>query len=274
MTEKASTERLRGVSETLLMPLWARAAELDRPAPLVRDVRARQLLEAIDYDFEKFVEAHVDTVGYCVRAVIVDDLVQRFLVEYPDATVVEMGVGLDARFDRIDNQRARWFELDLPETIELRRQLIEETPRRTMLEGSVLERDWLAVLPEGEPTKRLFVADGLFYFMTRRQVADLFRDIADAFPGSQIVFDCQSPMYLYYCNRRHPLKDSQLVFSLTWISDIERWDPRFRVKEYVGFGDSPEYDRLMPRFSLVTRIARRFFPPLRHMFKITRVELG
>jgi O-methyltransferase involved in polyketide biosynthesis len=52
---------LQGVSETLLMRLWARAGELDRPEPVVRKVRAREFLGAIDCDFEKFVEVRVDT---------------------------------------------------------------------------------------------------------------------------------------------------------------------------------------------------------------------
>lgn len=273
MIDKVNAGRLSGVSETLLMPLWARAAECDRAAPILQDRRAKEFLSAIDYDFDKFVKAGVDQVGYCVRAAIVDALVAEFLQSYPDGTVVEMGVGLDARFDRLDNGQVQWFELDLPETIELRHALIDETERRRLLAGSVLERDWFSQLKESRPNNIMFVADGLFYFMTREQVAQLFRDIADVFPGSQVVFDCQSPLYLYYCNLRHPLEDSKLEFSLSRMKEIERWDARFRVKRCVGFGDSPLYAPFMARFSLMTRIARRLFPPLRHMFRIAEVEL-
>lgn len=44
--------------------------------------------------------------------------------------VVALSEGLETQFWRLDNGRARWLTVDLPETIELRRRLRPHGPRR------------------------------------------------------------------------------------------------------------------------------------------------
>jgi O-methyltransferase involved in polyketide biosynthesis len=53
-----------------------------------------------------------------------DRRTQAFLARVPAAVVVHIGCGLDTRFERVDNGQVEWYGLDLPEVIELRRQLI------------------------------------------------------------------------------------------------------------------------------------------------------
>lgn len=42
---------LSGIPETLLVALWARAAETLRATPLIRDGKAVEMVGQIDYDF-------------------------------------------------------------------------------------------------------------------------------------------------------------------------------------------------------------------------------
>jgi len=46
-----------------------------------------------------------------------DRFARNFLDKNPTATVVYIGCGLDARFQRLDNGKVRWFDLDLPDVI-------------------------------------------------------------------------------------------------------------------------------------------------------------
>ncbi|MEM8504361.1 MAG: class I SAM-dependent methyltransferase [Cyanobacteria bacterium P01_D01_bin.1] len=79
--------------------------------------------------------------GATIRTRLFDQDVQSFLSEYPTGTVVETGCGLNTRFERLDNGQAQWFDLDLPDSLALRRQFFQDQPRRTMLEASILETD-------------------------------------------------------------------------------------------------------------------------------------
>ena len=49
--------------------------------------------------------------------------------------------GLDSRFERVDNGQVEWYDLDLPEVIELRQKLVGgEGARYHLLKYSVLDQ--------------------------------------------------------------------------------------------------------------------------------------
>jgi O-methyltransferase involved in polyketide biosynthesis len=130
------------VQETLLIPLLGRAAETRRSGGLINDPRAVEIVNQLDYDFSKWKKSQ-SLAGCVLRTRMFDDDVRDFLAHNPDGTVVEIGCGLNTRFERLDNGQAQWFDLDLPDTIALRRQFFEDVPRRTMIAASVLDSGWV-----------------------------------------------------------------------------------------------------------------------------------
>ena len=136
------TVDLGPVQETLLIPLLGRAVETRKDNGLIHDEKAVHIVESLDYDFSKW-EKSKSLSGATIRTRMFDDDVQSFLADYPTGTVVEIGCGLNTRFERLDNGQAQWFDLDLPDSLALRRQFFQDQPRRTMLEASVLETDWM-----------------------------------------------------------------------------------------------------------------------------------
>ena len=241
-------------------PAFGAAQEARRADPILRDVKATDIIESLQYDFRVFEQAKIDQVGLCSRAAIIDDLARQHLTEHPRATVVEIGAGLDTRFDRLDNGTARWFELDLPDVIAVRRRFFTETDRRSFLASSVLETTWLTAVPADASASLLLVAEGVFYFIEREQLQSLFSRLADRFPGARLIFDSISPFYRRIANFRHPLSGSRLIWSLRDIREIERWDSRLKVEQSVGFGDWPYYARQYFRFPRLYRFARPFTP--------------
>jgi O-methyltransferase involved in polyketide biosynthesis len=75
-------------------------------------------------------------------AIELDELVNKFIAENPDCVVVNIACGLDTRFYRVDNGRITWYNLDLPETIEVRNQIFEATERVSNIGISVLDSLW------------------------------------------------------------------------------------------------------------------------------------
>ena len=185
------------VQETTLIPLWARAIENERSEPILRDAKAAKMVASIDYDFDKFAKGRATQIGCCLRASILDEWVREYLARYPDGTVVEIGAGLDTRFDRLDNGRVTWFELDLPDVVDLRRRFFEETDRRRFISESVLAPGWIGPVreaAEAAPAPVMFVAEGVLMYFEESQVRQLFRTIAAGFPGSAFAFDAMSPL--------------------------------------------------------------------------------
>ena len=94
---------LSGVPETLLIPLYCRAVENQRPDALVKDERAVDLMNRLDYDFSQVKFSAIDVLFTIMRVREFDRRTRDFLTAHPDGTVVSIGCGLDTRFDRVDN---------------------------------------------------------------------------------------------------------------------------------------------------------------------------
>lgn len=180
------TVSLGEVQETLLIPLYGRAHDAQRKDSILRDSKAIELVAAIDYDFTKF--RGPSLAGSVLRASIFDEYVRGFLAEHPDGTVVDLGCGLSTRFDRLDNGRLRWFDLDLPDTMALRRKFFADSDRYTMIEGSILDSAWFEqVRGDGNPV--FLLSEAVLLYFPAETVRGTLEGLARAFPGSRLAID-------------------------------------------------------------------------------------
>jgi O-methyltransferase involved in polyketide biosynthesis len=179
--------RLGAVQETLFIPLAARARETQRKRPVLRDPKATEMVQSIDYDAAKYGGGVGGSVTV-LRTAIIDFWVRSFLAAHPAGTVIEIGTGLNTRFERVDNGQVHWFDLDLPDTIELRRAFFADTSRRRMVAASVLDQDWLPAVAQSRGPY-FFVADGVLVYLPEEQVTATLTRIAEQFPGALIALD-------------------------------------------------------------------------------------
>ncbi|WNI21021.1 class I SAM-dependent methyltransferase [Streptomyces sp. ITFR-16] len=217
--------RLGTVQETLLIPLYGRALDAQARRPILGDAEALRMVERIDYDFEKF--RGPSLVGSVLRSAIFDGWVRRFLSEHPDGTVVELGAGLGTRSRRLDNGRARWFDLDLPDTVELRRRFLRDSPRTTTLAASVLETDWFEQVADGGGPY-FFVSEAVLLYLDEGQVRSVVEALTGRFPGSDLSFDTGGGAMMRNQDRNPVFKSVDA--RMTWTCDdpkaLEAWGRR------------------------------------------------
>ena len=220
---------LSEVAETLLITLYIRATESQRPDALIKDERAEALVRQLDPETLRKTLALTEGTGRLVlilKSREFDRFAQDFLRRHPDAVVVHIGCGLDTRFERVDNGQVEWYDLDLPEVIDLRRELIGcERERYHLLVGSVLEDAWLNAVEAHRPRPFLFLAEGVFMYFTEAQVKALVLRLKEHFPGAELVFDAYSPFMRWAHNLRVIRKriGAHLNWDLRHSQDLERW---------------------------------------------------
>jgi O-methyltransferase involved in polyketide biosynthesis len=277
MTAKVPV-KLGTVQETLLVPLWARARECDEPRPVLHDPRSREILAALDYDFSPLDTARASQLGCCVRGAQVDRWVRAFLAEHPEGTVIELGVGLNSRFERVDNGRARWFELDLPDAIELRREFFEDTPRRTMLSGSALGDDWLEQVRAHSQGPWFIASEGVLVYLAPEEVRVLFERTADALPGARLAYDSMSPLVLRHQRRHDAMRhfEAQFTWSVGDARDVEAWDPRYRIIDSRSFYHMlyAHPRRLPAYYRYLGPLLGAVYPPLKRAYHVNLMQLG
>jgi methyltransferase (TIGR00027 family) len=256
------TPDLSGVAETLLITLYIRATESQRPDALIKDERAEALIHQFDQETLRKTLALTEDTGRVVmilKSRDFDRFVQDFLRRHPDAVVVHIGCGLDTRFERLcserpDNARVDWYDLDLPEVIELRRKLIGgEGTRHHFLACSVLEDAWLEAVETHRQRPFLFLAEGVFMYFTEAQVKSLVLKLKERFPGAELVFDADSPFMRLAHNLRVTRKriGAHLHWDLKHSQDLEGWGDGIRLLDECFPFQYPEVD---PRRALRVRL--------------------
>lgn len=184
MTGRADGSALEGVSATTLWTLRNRAEGALRTPSLIDDPLAVELYRNIDYDFEMF---GPPSQSHPLRATTIDNTLDEYLQEFPRASVVNLGEGLQTGFWRTDSDEVTWLSVDLPPVIELRRTLLPRSKQIREYPMSALDRRWL---DDVDPTDGVFIiAEGLFMYLDPTEVWSLIDDCARRFPGGQLIFD-------------------------------------------------------------------------------------
>ncbi len=264
--------KLGAVAETMLITLWARAVESEKINPILRDPKASEILRQIDYDFARFKISNQTQTACCIRDLIFDDQTRKFLAAHDDPVFVEIGAGLNTRFLRVDEGKVRWFDLDLPDSITLRRRFFAESERRQFIGRSVLDPAWIALVKAAHSNNVMFAAEGVLMYFTEGQVRALFKLLAENFPGAQILFDSISPLFVRFQRFYDALKnmDAEFQWGLGSVKELEKWHHSIKVLNSGGFGDLPA--GFSQYFSFRSRLFFKL-PPMRNLYRINLVKI-
>ncbi len=269
----SETTRLSGIAETLLIPLYIRAMESQRPDALIKDEQAVALIRQVGPEpswLKKMQVDEEDKVALVLRNREFDRLTRDFMARSPEAVVVHIGCGLDSRFRRVDDGKVEWYDLDLPEVVELRRKLIGgEGPRYHLLPCSVLDPSWLDELSIRRPRPFLFLAEGVLMYFEEAQVKWLVLTLRDRFPGGELIFDAFSPFLVWGNNRRYARTKigARCHWGLRNGLELEKWADGIRLlDEWFPFSH-PE-----PRLAHVRWV--RYIPFLARVMGIFHYRLG
>ena len=129
---------LNGVQKTLLIPLWGRAKEYENNSAIIKDKSAFDIISKLDIDFAflQKMSSHLQ-INSSIRAFNFDKEIKNIIKIWPDTTIINIGAGLDTTFQRIDNGKIYWYDLDLEDAILLRKQLLPESERNKYIAKSV-----------------------------------------------------------------------------------------------------------------------------------------
>ncbi|ESR25592.1 class I SAM-dependent methyltransferase [Lutibaculum baratangense] len=265
---------LTGVSETLLITLYAKALESAMPDTVLRDDLAARIVGRLDYDFARLGVERDDAIALAGRARTLDDWTRAFIEAEPHATVVHLGCGLDTRVFRVDPPPGvAWREVDLPEVIALRRKLFPRRKGCLPVPASVTEPDWIRALPPDRPT--FVVAEGLFPYLGEDEVPRLLGRLTGHLRGGEIAFDAFSRLGVWHFSQNRMIRATGA--RLDWCLD----DPRDLEREVPGLQLVEEHrvcerDQL-PRFSPLARAiiaTLEATPLLRRMDRLLRYRFG
>ncbi|MBO9998153.1 MAG: class I SAM-dependent methyltransferase [Cyanobacteria bacterium SID2] len=248
----ASAEQLTGVAETLMITLYARYLETQRSDRLFRDPKAVAIVERTHYDFEKYAKGWASQLGVAIRVREFDRLVQNFLERYPNGTVVNLGCGLCTRFERVDNGSARWYDVDFPEVIDLRRKFFKESDRNRFIATSILESTWLDAIEVSRQQPVLIVMEGVSMYLTEAENRSIVSQIQTRFTNSEFILDVIS-VSLAKRTKAHDTvskTEAEFKFGVDRGKELESWGMGIALKDEVYYlKQFPNYSQRLPHWA-------------------------
>jgi len=250
---------LGSLTETVLIPLYYRCLEHNRPGGLIRDPKACRIVEALDYDFRKLDRKGGSLIGVGIRTRHFDEITRKFIMKHDDPVMVSLGCGLDDRAGRMDMERGTYYNLDLPEVMRLRDTFMPPDERNISIHDSMFTPGWMERIRDAHPDGRfLVIAEGVLMYFEEEVVRSLIRRIGSTLNPGELIFDATTSVGCTFSSRHKSLEDIDTSFK--WALDDnalpEQWAALklkdvtyFLNKERLRWGLKAQIMSLLPAFA-------------------------
>ena len=177
------------VNKTLYIPLYGKAL-VSRFGILLRDPKAEEIWEKEGFALKGKAASKWLAFSMAMRAKVFDDWTEQQLRKEPSAAVLHMGCGLDSRCERAGKLADRWYDLDFPEVISVRKQWFSESEAYSMLSGNVVDMGWKKEIPAGGTA--IVVMEGITMYLRPEELEKLLTGLKSHFDHVKILMDCYS----------------------------------------------------------------------------------
>lgn len=169
--------------------------------------------------------------------------VRDYLKMNPNAAVVNLGCGLDNTGKVCDNGSCKIYNLDFPDVIRVRNELLPAGEREENISCNLNDTVWFDKIDASGGV--VFFAAGVFYYFLKEQVRTLVRAMANAFPGGVLVFDAANQkavkLMLKTWIKDAGIKDVGAYFAVSDAKDeLSAWSDRLKISSrgyMLGYHD-------------------------------------
>ena len=249
MKEKVN---VTGVPETMIQTLYARAKETRKQNAKIKDEIAVELVEKLDYDFSIADKDKAMNCGVIARTIVLDRMVKRYLEKHANTVVINLACGLDTRCYRMKGKYLRWYNVDLPETIKIRRQFLPETGPIYQIAKSAMDDFYMDDIDyHGENV--LVIIEGLTMYLCEKDIRKIFSIIERSFQKVTVMVETMSPFVVRHVKEKS-IEGSNAKF--TWGvkngTELQRIVPKFSTSQEVSLVEGMK--ELMPVYYVIGKI--------------------
>jgi O-methyltransferase involved in polyketide biosynthesis len=138
-----------------------------------------------------------------MRSAVFDDWVRQRQAEETGTLVIHIGCGLDSRALRVGG--CKWYDVDFPDVIQVRKQYFAETDTYHMIGCDVRDSSWLSALPS--KGQAIVVMEGVSMYMTAGELEALLQKLATHFDGMSLLMDCYTSLAAKLSKYKNPVHD-------------------------------------------------------------------
>lgn len=212
MSEKNTFD---GVEDTLYIPLIARIYASEKFPHFFYDEKALSLKQHIPTNsIEKNTTEYFYMASVC-RQYTIDKKIVRFLEEKKQCNVVFLGSGLETAYNRINNNKNNFYQIDLPNVIDIRENVLGNAKNEKLIKGDMFNIDWIKEIDKSLPT--LIVVSGVFQYFHEDKIVELIKKMKSLIRNGELIFDATNSQGLKLANeyvKKTGNKNAEMYFSI------------------------------------------------------------
>lgn len=253
-------QNLQGVADTTYIPLVARIYVTEHFPEFFCDEKAVEVgkkipPEALNRIRKKSSEYAM--IASVARYHVLDRVVRTFVSEHPEGCgIINLGAGLETMAARLNLPKAMFYEVDLPETVELREAFLEPLPNEVVIAGDMFELSWIHKIDTTVPL--LIIVSGVFQYFSEEKNTSFIQALSRHLPGSEIIFDATNEVGAKYANRYVKKTGNASAEICFYINDAQEFARKIGMRlldERVFYTEARQL--LGKRLKLYTRIAMK-----------------
>lgn len=187
-----------GVEDTLFIPLTARICVSKKFPEYFFDQKALEMENLIKNKKIEKNSSEYSIIANVARCYNLDRMTKEFIDKHGKCNIVNLGVGLETSYYRIDEKNSLFYEVDLPEVIELREKYLKPGVNEKFIKGDLFKLDWCRELDTNLPT--LLIVAGVFQYFHENDVVEFIENVKDIFENAELIFDAANKFGNLYCN--------------------------------------------------------------------------
>ena len=235
---------MKNESKTLYIPLYGKAF-VSKKGIILSDKKAEEIWQKEKFPLGGKSKSKWLAYFMGMRSAVIDSWLSIKLSEKPESVVFHIGCGLDSRIERVKSPFEKWFDVDFPEVIDVRREYFSETEKYRMLGASASETGWISALPYSE--NAVIILEGISMYLSEEIIKNLFAAVSEKFPKAEIIMDVYTEKAVKASKIKNPIKDvgalpsfgvdDALIFEsekIKFSGEIEM-TPEEKINELSGF---------------------------------------
>ncbi len=250
------------VQETLLIPLFGRSAAMEMFPDLFEDKECRELLSRVEYEVEKIskMKLKIGAILAATRQYDLAHVCREYIKEHPEASVVNLGCGLDTTYYQLSNGRIKGYNIDFQNVIDIRNELLPPKAGEINIAHDITDTAWFDKIDFTPEKGAVFFASGVFYYIKREEIKKLFIKMAERFPGAKIVFDTTTARglkkMLKTWLKSGNMEEVSLFFSVEDEKELSGWSRKF--SSVIRKGYMTDYRNLDKRYGFLPNMLFRY----------------
>ena len=219
---------LKEESKTLFIPLYGKAL-MSKECLFLKDKKAEEIINKVDYNFKKLKQSKWLSMYMALRAKKIDEICKNYIDKDLNLIVIHFGCGLDSRNLRI-GQNVNWYDIDLKNVIDLRKEYYIESDKYKMIGKSVTDLTWLDDI-EYTNQNVLVIAEGLTMYLLEEEIIHILEGMKNKFTNLNIVFDAYSKKAVKVSKYKNPV--NQMNATIKW--GIDSKDEFLKLNKNLEF---------------------------------------